>query len=151
MKAVVQRVCGAHVTVDGVVVGRIEAGLLALVCAMPSDTSASADKLLYKLLKLRVFANAAGKLDHALPNIDGAGKVGGLLLVSQFTLSADTRKGNRPSFAASAPPEQAKALFDYLVQRAKTSHPVVATGRFATEMQVHLVNDGPITIPLDID
>lgn len=151
MKAIVQRVSSAHVTVGGDVVGRIETGLLVLVCAMPGDTQASADKLLDKLLKLRVFANAYGKLDHSLPNTDGAGKVGGLLLISQFTLSADTRKGNRPSFAASAPPEQAKVLFDYLVQRAKALHPVVATGRFATEMQVQLVNDGPITIPLDID
>lgn len=151
MKAIAQRVSSAHVTVDGDVVGRIEAGLLVLVCAMPSDTQATADKLLDKLLKLRVFANAAGKLDHALPNINGEGTVGGLLLVSQFTLSADTRKGNRPSFAGSAPPEQARVLFDCLVQQAKALHPVVATGRFATEMHVHLVNDGPITIPLDID
>jgi D-aminoacyl-tRNA deacylase len=156
MKAVVQRVSQARVEVDSPagapeVVGRIGAGLLVLVCAMPTDTQATADKLLDKLLKLRVFANAQGKLDHALPNIDGQGGVGGLLLVSQFTLSANTKKGNRPSFAGSAPPEQARALFDYLVAQARRIHPDVATGRFATEMQVHLVNSGPITIPLDID
>ena len=151
MKSIVQRVSQASVTVEGDTVGHIGPGLLVLVCAMPSDTQATADKLLDKLLKLRVFPNVAGKLDHALPNIDGEGTVGGLLLVSQFTLSADTRKGNRPSFAASAAPEQARVLFNYLLARAKALHPVVQTGRFATEMQVALVNSGPITIPLDVD
>jgi|TARA_B110000967_G_scaffold182305_1_gene200129 D-tyrosyl-tRNA(Tyr) deacylase len=150
MKTVIQRVSEARVEVGGSVVGRIGPGLLVLVCVMPADTTATADRLLQKLLKLRVFNNSEGKLDHDLANVDGHGTAGGLLLVSQFTLSADTHKGNRPSFVGSAPSAQARALFDYLVGQAKLVHPDVAMGRFATEMQVHLVNSGPITIPLDI-
>lgn len=143
MISVLQRVREARVDVDGTTVGAIGAGLLVLVCAERGDTEAEADKLLAKLLKLRIFGDDAGKMNRSVQDV-----AGGLLLVSQFTLAADTTGGNRPSFTQAAAPDDGRRLFDYLVQRARALHPVVATGRFATEMQVHLVNDGPITIPL---
>jgi D-tyrosyl-tRNA(Tyr) deacylase len=143
--SVLQRVREARVDVDGTTVGAIGAGLLVLVCAERGDTEAEADKLLAKLLKLRIFGDDAGKMNRSVQDV-----AGGLLLVSQFTLAADTTGGNRPSFTQAAAPDDGRRLFDYLVQRARALHPVVATGRFATEMQVHLVNDGPITIPLRI-
>ncbi|KRC27899.1 D-aminoacyl-tRNA deacylase [Acidovorax sp. Root217] len=145
MISVLQRVREARVDVDGTTVGAIGAGLLVLVCAERGDTEAEADKLLAKLLKLRIFADDAGKMNRSVQDV-----AGGLLLVSQFTLAADTTGGNRPSFTQAAAPEDGRRLFDYVVQQARALHPVVATGRFATEMQVHLVNDGPITIPLRI-
>ncbi len=145
MISVLQRVRQARVDVDGTTVGAIGAGLLVLVCAERGDTEAEADKLLAKLLKLRIFGDDAGKMNRSVQDV-----AGGLLLVSQFTLAADTTGGNRPSFTQAAAPDDGRRLFDYLVQRARALHPVVATGRFATEMQVHLVNDGPITIPLRI-
>ncbi|CAN7253322.1 D-aminoacyl-tRNA deacylase [Acidovorax sp. LjRoot118] len=145
MISVLQRVREARVDVDGTTVGAIGAGLLVLVCAERGDTEAEADKLLAKLLKLRIFADDAGKMNRSLQDV-----AGGLLLVSQFTLAADTTGGNRPSFTQAAAPDDGRRLFDYVVQQARALHPVVATGRFATEMQVHLVNDGPITIPLRI-
>lgn len=145
MISVLQRVREARVEVDGTTVGAIGAGLLVLVCAERGDTEAEADKLLAKLLKLRIFGDDAGKMNRSVQDV-----AGGLLLVSQFTLAADTTGGNRPSFTQAAAPDDGRRLFDYLVQRARALHPVVATGRFATEMQVHLVNDGPITIPLRI-
>lgn len=143
MIAVVQRVSEARVVVDGAVVGEIGPGLLALVCAEPNDTEAVADKLLAKVLKLRIFSDEAGKMNKSVVDV-----AGGLLIVSQFTLAADTTGGNRPSFTAAAPPALGERLYDYLVARAQASHPVVQTGRFAADMKVHLVNDGPITIPL---
>ncbi len=145
MISVLQRVREARVDVDGTTVGAIGAGLLVLVCAERGDTEAEADKLLAKLLKLRIFADDAGKMNRSVQDV-----AGGLLLVSQFTLAADTTGGNRPSFTQAAAPDEGRRLFDYVVQQARALHPVVATGRFATEMQVHLVNDGPITIPLRI-
>ena len=145
MISVLQRVREARVDVEGTTVGAIGAGLLVLVCAERGDTEAEADKLLAKLLKLRIFADDAGKMNRSVQDV-----AGGLLLVSQFTLAADTTGGNRPSFTQAAAPDDGRRLFDYLVQQARALHPVVATGRFATEMQVHLVNDGPITIPLRI-
>ena len=145
MISVLQRVREARVDVDGTTVGAIGAGLLVLVCAERGDTEAEADKLLAKLLKLRIFADDAGKMNRSVQDV-----AGGLLLVSQFTLAADTTGGNRPSFTQAAAPDDGRRLFDYLVQQARALHPVVATGRFATEMQVHLVNNGPITIPLRI-
>ena len=145
MISVLQRVREARVDVDGTTVGAIGAGLLVLVCAERGDTEAEADKLLAKLLKLRIFGDDAGKMNRSLQDV-----AGGLLLVSQFTLAADTTGGNRPSFTQAAAPDDGRRLFDYLVQQARALHPVVATGRFATEMQVHLVNNGPITIPLRI-
>lgn len=143
MIAVLQRVSEARVVVDGAVVGEIGYGLLALVCAEPDDTEAVADKLLAKVLKLRIFSDEAGKMNKSVVDV-----AGGLLIVSQFTLAADTTGGNRPSFTAAAPPALGERLYDYLVLQARVAHPVVQTGRFAADMKVHLVNDGPITIPL---
>lgn len=150
MIALVQRVARAHVEVAGETVGRIGPGMLVLVCAEPADTEATADKLLAKLLKLRIFGDADGKMNRSVQDLDGAGTPGGLLLVSQFTLAADTRSGTRPGFSAAAEPVLARRLFDHLVASARAAHAEVATGRFATEMQVHLVNDGPITIPMKV-
>ena len=143
MIALVQRVRQARVEVNGVVVGAIGAGLLVLVCAEPADTPDVASRLLDKLLKLRVFADAAGKMNLSLQDLDG-----GLLLVSQFTLAADTSRGNRPSFTAAAAPELGCALFDELLRLARERHPQVQAGVFGADMQLHLVNDGPVTIPL---
>lgn len=145
MISVIQRVREARVDVEGQTVGAIGHGLLVLVCAERGDTEAEADRLLAKLLKLRIFGDEAGKMNRSLQDV-----AGGLLLVSQFTLAADTTGGNRPSFTQAAAPDEGRRLFDYVVEQARALHPVVATGRFATEMQVHLVNDGPITIPLRI-
>ncbi|MDZ4162620.1 MAG: D-aminoacyl-tRNA deacylase [Burkholderiales bacterium] len=150
MQALIQRVARAHVEVAGEAVGRIGPGMLVLVCAEPTDSEATADKLLAKLLKLRIFGDADGKMNRSVQDLDGAGTPGGLLLVSQFTLAADTRSGTRPGFSAAAEPVLARRLFDHLVARARAAHPEVAAGRFATEMQVHLVNDGPITIPMKV-
>ena len=150
MQALIQRVARAHVEVAGEAVGRIGPGMLVLVCAEPADSEATADKLLAKLLKLRIFGDADGKMNRSVQDLDGAGTPGGLLLVSQFTLAADTRSGTRPGFSAAAEPMLARRLFDHLVARARAAHPEVAAGRFATEMQVHLVNDGPITIPMKV-
>ncbi len=150
MQALIQRVARAHVEVAGEAVGRIGPGMLVLVCAEPADSEATADKLLAKLLKLRIFGDADGKMNRSVQDLDGAGTPGGLLLVSQFTLAADTRSGTRPGFSAAAEPVLARRLFDHLVARARAAHPEVAAGRFATEMQVHLVNDGPITIPMKV-
>ncbi len=143
MIAVLQRVRQARVEVDGAVVGTIGPGLLVLVCAERGDTEAEADKLLAKILKLRIFSDDAGKMNRSVQDIGG-----GLLLVSQFTLAADTTGGNRPSFTQAAAPEQGRRLYDYLVAQARKVHPEVATGQFAADMQVHLVNDGPVTIPM---
>ena len=145
MISVLQRVREARVDVDGQTVGAIGAGLLVLVCAERGDTDAEADKLLAKILKLRIFSDAAGKMNQSVQDIGG-----GLLLVSQFTLAADTTGGNRPSFTQAAAPDEGRRLYDYLVAQARKVHPVVATGQFAADMQVHLVNDGPVTIPLRV-
>lgn len=144
MKGLLQRVRGARVEVAGEVVGAIDQGLLVLVAVEPDDTRASADKLLNKLLNYRVFSDAEGKMNLSLGAVGG-----GLLLVSQFTLAADTRSGLRPSFSSAAPPALGEELFDYLVQQARLKHPQVATGRFGADMQVHLVNDGPVTFLLE--
>ena len=143
MKLLLQRVREARVEVAGEVVGAIGQGLLALVCAERGDSEAQADKLLAKLLKLRIFSDAAGKMNLSLQDVGG-----GLLLVSQFTLAADTGSGNRPGFSGAAAPDEGRRLYDYLVDRARAAHPIVATGIFAADMQVHLVNDGPVTIPM---
>lgn len=143
MISVLQRVREARVDVEGQTVGAIGMGLLVLVCAERGDTEVEANKLLAKLLKLRIFSDDAGKMNKSVQDV-----AGGLLLVSQFTLAADTTGGNRPSFTQAAAPEEGRRLFDYLVERARAAHPIVQTGRFAAEMQVHLINDGPITIPL---
>ena len=150
MISVLQRVREARVDVDGQTVGAIGAGLLVLVCAERGDTEAEADKLLAKILKLRIFSDAAGKMNQSVQDIDGRGACGGLLLVSQFTLAADTTGGNRPSFTKAAAPDEGRRLYDYVVAQARKAHPDVATGQFAADMQVHLVNDGPVTIPLRV-
>ncbi|WP_109512115.1 D-aminoacyl-tRNA deacylase [Pseudomonas ovata] len=140
MKGLLQRVRGARVEVGGDVVGAIDQGLLVLVGVEPQDTPASADKLLHKLLNYRVFSDADGKMNLSLRDVEG-----GLLLVSQFTLAADTRSGLRPGFSKAAPPALGAEMFDYLLRQAQDAHPQVAAGRFGADMQVHLVNDGPVT------
>ena len=150
MIAVLQRVRQARVEVDGAVVGAVGPGLLVLVCAERGDTEAEADKLLAKILKLRIFSDDAGKMNRSVQDQDGQGACGGLLLVSQFTLAADTTGGNRPSFTQAAAPDEGRRLYDYAVAQARKLHPEVATGQFAADMQVHLVNDGPVTIPMRI-
>lgn len=148
MMSVIQRVKQARVEVDGRITGQIDQGLLALVCAERGDTEAEADKLLAKILKLRIFSDDAGKMNRCVQDLDGQGAFGGLLLVSQFTLAADTTGGNRPSFTQAAAPDEGRRLYDYVVAQARKVHPKVATGQFAADMQVHLINDGPVTIPL---
>ncbi|MGC4395039.1 D-aminoacyl-tRNA deacylase [Hydrogenophaga sp. T2] len=143
MIALLQRVSQARVEIAGDTVGAIGVGLLVLVCAEPTDTEAVGQKLLQKILKLRIFADAAGKMNRSLQDVGG-----GLLIVSQFTLAADTSGGNRPGFTHAAPPALGEALYDAFVAAARAAHPEVATGRFGADMAVHLVNDGPVTIPL---
>ena len=132
-------------TVDGEVIGRIGAGLLVLLCAERGDTDAHADRMLAKILKLRIFGDDAGKMNRSLQDV-----AGGLLVVSQFTLAADTSSGNRPGFSSAAVPAEGLRLYEYFVAQARLAHAVVETGRFATDMRVALVNDGPVTIPLHI-
>ncbi|WLG95469.1 D-aminoacyl-tRNA deacylase [Pseudomonas sp. FP198] len=143
MKGLLQRVRGARVEVAGEIVGAVDHGLLVLVAVEPGDTRASADKLLHKLLNYRVFSDADGKMNLSLADV-----AGGLLLVSQFTLAADTKSGLRPSFSTAAPPALGEELFNYLLAQAKQVHGTVASGRFGADMQVHLVNDGPVTFLL---
>ncbi|WP_345792274.1 D-aminoacyl-tRNA deacylase [Thauera sp. JM12B12] len=145
MLAVLQRVSEARVIVDGETIGEIGRGLLALVCAERGDTPAEADKLLAKILKLRIFGDEAGKMNRSVQDLGG-----GLLIVSQFTLAADTTGGNRPSFTNAADPQSGKMLYEHLVERARAAHPVVQTGRFAADMKVQLINDGPVTLPLRV-
>jgi len=141
----VQRVRQARVEVSGRTVGEIGPGLLLLLCAERGDGEPQADRLLAKLLKLRIFSDAQGKMNLSVQDTGG-----GLLVVSQFTLAADLSGGNRPSFGNAAAPEEGRRLYDYFVARARAAHPQVATGEFAADMQVHLVNDGPVTIPITI-
>jgi len=173
VRALLQRVAEARVVIDGEIAGQIGAGLLVLLCAERGDAEAHADKLLAKILKLRIFSDGpgagppqarsapsggspahevasvgvskAGKMNHSVQDVGG-----GLLIVSQFTLAADVSGGNRPSFTGAAAPDDGRRLYDYFVACAKALHPVVQTGQFAADMQVHLVNDGPVTIPLRI-
>jgi D-tyrosyl-tRNA(Tyr) deacylase len=144
MKALIQRACSARVEVAGQVVGAIDQGLLVLVGIEPQDTPASVEKILHKLLNYRVFSDADGKMNLSLSDV-----AGGLLLVSQFTLAANTKSGLRPSFSSAAPPALGSELFDLLVTQARAKHPQVATGQFGADMQVHLVNDGPVTFLLE--
>lgn len=145
MIALLQRVSQARVDIAGETVGQIGAGLLVLVCAEPADTEAVGQKLLAKVLKLRIFSDEAGKMNRSVQDVGG-----GLLIVSQFTLAADTSGGNRPGFTNAAPPALGEALYDRFVALARQQHPLVQTGRFGADMQVHLTNDGPVTIPLRI-
>jgi D-aminoacyl-tRNA deacylase len=143
--SVLQRVSQARVVVAGTSVGEIGAGLLVLVCAERGDSEVQADKLLAKILKLRIFGDDAGKMNRSVQDVGG-----GLLVVSQFTLAADTSGGNRPSFTNAAPPDEGRRLYDYFVARARAAHAPVQTGEFGADMQVQLVNDGPVTIPLRV-
>ena len=145
MKAVLQRVAHARVDISGRTVGAIDSGLLVLLCAERGDVDALADRMLAKILKLRIFADEAGKMNRSVQDIGG-----GLLVVSQFTLAADASGGNRPSFTQAAPPDEGRRLYEYFVAQARAAHPVVATGEFGADMQVHLLNDGPVTIPLQM-
>ena len=145
MIALLQRVTQASVSVEGQEIGRIQKGLMVLVCAERDDTEKEAQALLTKLLTYRVFSDAAGKMNLNLEQADGA-----LLLVPQFTLAADTRSGTRPSFTPAAPPDVAKKLFDYFVASAHDAHAIVETGRFGADMQVSLTNDGPVTFWLQV-
>ena len=144
MKLVVQRVSEARVDVDGSTVGAIGTGLLVLLGISRTDTPKDADSLLEKILYLRIFPDEAGKMNR---NVQEAG--GALLLVSQFTLYGDCRKGRRPSFDQAAPPEQAQALYDYFVEAARRGPVPVATGEYRAHMRVSLVNDGPVTLILE--
>ena len=146
MIALLQRVRHASVTVDGGIIGAIDAGLLVFLCAEKGDTEREGDALLAKLLGYRVFSDDAGKMNRSV--VDTAG---GLLLVPQFTLAADTRSGTRPSFTPAAAPADARRLFDHVVAQARQRHPTVATGQFGADMQVALTNDGPVTFWLRID
>lgn len=140
MIALLQRVSHANVVVDGVTIGAIEAGLMVLLCAERNDTEKHADQLLNKLLSYRVFSDEAGKMNRSVNDVQG-----GLLLVPQFTLAADTQSGTRPSFTPAAAPELGKQLFDYFVAQAKSKHGTVETGQFGADMKVSLCNDGPVT------
>lgn len=143
MKTLLQRVSQAQVTVDQEMVGRIDQGLLVFLCAEPDDNPAIADRLLRKVLSLRIFADEAGKMNRSITDTNGE-----LLIISQFTLAADTSAGNRPSFTAAAPPALAQTLYDHFVCAARSSGLGVQTGVFAANMQVSLINDGPVTIPI---
>lgn len=144
MIGLLQRVSVAEVAVDGIVVGRIDRGLLVLVGVQKGDDDGRAGRLLERLLGYRVFPDDAGRMNLSLTDIGG-----GLLLVPQFTLAADTRKGTRASFTSAAPPAEGERLFDLLVARARAAHPDVATGQFGADMQVSLTNDGPVTFWLE--
>ncbi|HEV8690595.1 MAG TPA: D-aminoacyl-tRNA deacylase [Ideonella sp.] len=150
MIGLIQRVSQARVDIAGRTVGAIGPGLLVLACAEPADGDEQVERFLAKVLRLRIFSDEAGKMNRSVQDLDGAGRVGGLLIVSQFTLAADTSGGNRPSFSGAAPAAQGRALYERLLERARALHPEVAAGEFGADMQVHLVNDGPVTIPLRI-
>jgi D-aminoacyl-tRNA deacylase len=145
MIALIQRVKCASVTVDDEIIGRIDAGLLAFIAVEKADAQMQIDKLLHKILNYRVFADEMGKMNRSLKDV-----AGGLLLVSQFTLAADTDSGLRPSFTPAAPPELGHSLFNQLLEKARAQHAQVQSGRFGADMQVALVNDGPVTFYLKI-
>ncbi|MET3132320.1 D-tyrosyl-tRNA(Tyr) deacylase [Oxalobacteraceae bacterium GrIS 1.11] len=145
MIALLQRVSQASVVVDGATIGAIDAGPMVLLCAERGDTEKQADTLLAKLLAYRVFGDAAGKMNRSLSET-----AGGLLLVPQFTLAADTKSGARPSFTPAASPQDGLRLYDYFVERACALHGTVATGRFGADMKVSLTNDGPVTFWLQV-
>ncbi|MDO5657037.1 MAG: D-aminoacyl-tRNA deacylase [Paracoccus sp. (in: a-proteobacteria)] len=144
MRALVQRVSQARVTVDGETIGEIGPGLLVLVCAMAGDDETTAEKLAARVARLRIFRDEAGRMNRSLLDTGG-----GALVVSQFTLAADTRSGNRPGFSAAAPPDQGRALYERFAAALRGLGIEVATGRFGANMAVSLINDGPVTIWLD--
>ncbi len=144
MRALIQRVSEARVTVDGETVGQTGPGLLILICAMAGDTMTEADKLAAKIAKLRIFVDDAGKMNLSLRDTGG-----GALVVSQFTLAADTSRGNRPGFSTAAPPVEGQRLFEHFSDRMRDEGIDTARGRFGADMRVALVNDGPVTIWMD--
>ena len=144
MRALVQRVSGASVATDGKTIGQIDAGLLVLVCAMQGDTQDGAARLAAKTCKLRIFRDANGKMNRSLLDVGGAA-----LVVSQFTLAADTSRGNRPGFSGAAPPDAARALYEHFARAIAALGITVATGAFGADMAVSLVNDGPVTVWLE--
>ncbi|MCB1332297.1 MAG: D-tyrosyl-tRNA(Tyr) deacylase [Roseivivax sp.] len=146
MRALIQRVSSASVTVGGATVGDIGPGLLILICAMQGDTEAQADRLAAKIAKLRIFKDEAGKMNRSVQDIGGAA-----LVVSQFTLSADTARGNRPGFSTAAAPETGERLYEYFAAQVQAQGIPVATGRFGADMKVALTNDGPVTIWMDTE
>lgn len=146
MLGLIQRVKKASVTVDNEIVGEIQQGILLLLGIQKNDTEDTADKLIDKILAYRIFSDENNKMNCNVQQI-----AGGVLVVSQFTLAADTKKGLRPSFSSAAPPAQAEALYDYFVTQMRSKHPQVATGIFAADMQVSLVNDGPVTFMLEME
>lgn len=145
MKGLIQRVSKASVTVDNEVIGAIDSGILLLLGVEKDDDEQAAEKLLKKVLSYRIFSDEQGKMNLNLEQVNG-----GLLVVSQFTLVADTKKGTRPGFSKGATPEQGEALYDYFVTKAKEQHSVVATGSFGADMKVELLNDGPVTFLLEV-
>lgn len=144
MKFVIQRVTEASVAVDQEVIGKIEKGFLILIGVSDSDSEETADKMVRKMIGLRIFEDADGKTNLSLADVGGS-----LLLISQFTLYANCRKGNRPSFIEAGRPDKANALYEYIIEKCRASVPVVQTGKFGADMKVSLVNDGPFTIVLD--
>ncbi|MGX9355213.1 D-aminoacyl-tRNA deacylase [Roseobacteraceae bacterium S113] len=146
MRALIQRVAEAQVRVDGAVIGQTGPGLLVLICAMQGDTEAQADKLAAKISKLRIFTDPAGKMNQSVRDIGG-----GALVVSQFTLAADTSRGNRPGFSTAAAPADGEALYEYFAARLAETGLPVETGQFGADMKVSLLNDGPVTIWMDTE
>lgn len=144
MRAVIQRVSEASVTVDQQVIGEIKAGLLVLICAMQGDDQTQADYLVKKIAKLRIFKDEAGKMNRSVSDTSGA-----VLVISQFTLAADTHRGNRPGFSTAAPPAQGEALYTYFADQLEAQGLMVQRGSFGADMQVRLLNDGPVTIWMD--
>lgn len=145
MKALLQRVQHASVSVDGAVIGEIDTGLLVFVCAEHDDSETTVQRMVDKIVKLRIFSDEQGKMNRSVVDAQGS-----ILIVSQFTLAADTTKGNRPSYTDAANPVLAKRLYECFIDYAKTQVISVASGQFAADMQVSLVNDGPVTIPLSM-
>ncbi|MFZ7091614.1 D-aminoacyl-tRNA deacylase [Primorskyibacter sp. 2E233] len=146
MRALIQRVTQARVEIEGATVGEIGPGVLILICAMQGDTEAQADKLAAKITKLRIFKDDEGRMNRSVADIGGAA-----LVVSQFTLAADTSRGNRPGFSSAAAPELGESLYEYFAAQMQAQGIPVATGRFGADMAVSLTNDGPVTIWLDTD
>ncbi|GAA6195512.1 D-aminoacyl-tRNA deacylase [Pseudophaeobacter sp.] len=144
MRAVIQRVSEASVTVDHQIIGRIEAGLLVLICAMQGDDKAQADYLAKKIAKLRIFQDDAGKMNRSVLDIAGS-----VLVISQFTLAAETHRGNRPGFSTAAPPAEGEALYTYFADQLAAQAVPVQRGSFGADMKVKLLNDGPVTIWMD--
>lgn len=145
MRALIQRVAEASVSVHGNVIGQSGPGLLILICAMQGDAEAQADQLAAKISKLRIFKDESGKMNRSILDIGGSA-----LVVSQFTLAADTSRGNRPGFSAAAAPGEGKSLYEYFANQLKSQGIPVETGEFGADMQVALINDGPVTIWMDV-